>query len=188
MRKEIKFSDFFRASIDLITILKGDYLIIGGVAIGVWGIVRVTEDLDLIIFIPRKDAKKILEKAKTLGFRFDEKAVIKQIKEAGVFKIYYGDYHLDFLIASTELEKSALKRKVKVKIFEREVFAPSKEDLLLLKIIPARPKDILDYEGIAMRQKGKLDVKYLESWARKLSDEAEDLRIYNELQRLLALK
>lgn len=168
-------------------IAKVNYLIIGGVAIGIWGAVRLTEDIDVMLFIAKKNAKAMLNKAKSLGFRFDEKLVTKQVSQVGVFKIHYENYHLDFLLASTELEQSALERKVKVTIFNREVFVPSKEDLLLLKIIPARPKDILDAEGIANRQKGKLDVKYLEFWAQRLSDEAQDMRIYNELKRLLAL-
>jgi hypothetical protein len=185
MQEEIRFSDYFRASIDLIESSDIDYLIIGGVAVGVWGNIRVTEDLDLIIFISPKNLKVLLEKAKSSGFKFDEKTISKQAKEVGVFKIFYKNYHLDFLIASTDLERSALKRKKKVKIFDKEVFVPSKEDLLLLKIIPGRPKDLLDAESIANRQRNKLDVEYLRTWAQKLSDEAEDMRIYNELQKIL---
>lgn len=187
MPEKVSFSDYFRASIDLIETSKVDYLIIGAVAVGVWGEPRLTEDLDLMIFIPRKNLKIVFENAKRLGFKFNEKEIIEQAKLVGVFKIFYKQYHLDFLIASIDFERYALKRKIKVKIFDREVFVPSKEDLLLLKIIPGRTKDILDAEGIVNRQKGKLDIKYLETWAQKLSDEAEDLRIWNELKRLLAI-
>jgi len=165
-----------------------NYLIIGGVAVSVWGNIRLTEDLDLMIFISQKSVKLILKDAKYSGFRFAEKTVISQAKDAGVFKIFYKNYHLDFLIASTSLEESALKRKKKLTIFDREVFVPSKEDLLLLKIIPGRPKDMLDAESIATRHKGQLDIDYLEAWAKRLCDEAQDMRIWNELQRVLALK
>ncbi|MCM8795642.1 MAG: nucleotidyltransferase [Candidatus Omnitrophica bacterium] len=188
MTEKVSFSDYFRASIDLVERSKVDYLIIGGVAVGVWGKPRLTEDLDLMIFIQRKNLKIVFENAKKLGFKFNEKKIIAQAKLVGVFKIFYKHFHLDFLIPSLEFEKDALKRKQKVKIFEREVFVPSKEDLLLLKIIPGRPKDIVDAEGIVDRHKNKLDIKYLETWAQKLSDEAQDLRIYNELKRLLSLK
>ena len=186
--QEIKFSDYFRVSIDLVETSKVDYLIIGGVAVGVWGNIRVTEDLDLIIFVPKRNVKLILKNAKSLGFEFNEKIVITQAKDVGIFKIFYRNFHLDFLIASIDFERSALQRKRKVKIFNKEVFVPTKEDLLLLKIIAGRPKDIFDAEGIVNRQKGKLDIKYLETWAQKLSDEAQDLRIWNELKRLLTLK
>jgi hypothetical protein len=185
MQEEIRFSDYFRASIDLIKACNINYLIIGAVAVGVWGNIRVTEDLDLMIFVSRKDVKLILNKAKDFGFSFNEKNVSKQAKEVGVFKIFYKNYHLDFLISSTELEKSALKRRKKIRIFDRDVFVPSKEDLLLFKIISGRPKDLLDAESICDRQKGRLDINYLESWAQRLSDEAEDMRIYNTLEKFL---
>jgi len=188
MQEEINFSDYFRISIDLIEASKVDYLIIGGVAVGVWGNIRVTEDLDLMIFIPRAKVRNLLKNAKSLGFEFNEKDVVAQAKLVGVFKIFYKNYHLDFLIASIDFERSALERKKKVRIFNKDVFIPSKEDLLLLKIIPGRSKDIVDAESIVNRQKGNLDIKYLETWTQKLSDEAQGMRIWNELQRLLALK
>ena len=43
----------------------------------------------------------------------------------------------------------------------------------------------IDAEGIALRHKGKLDRKYLEFWTQKLSDEAEDITIWNRLMKLL---
>jgi len=183
--KRIKFSQYFKQSIRLIKAVKIDYLIIGGIAIGVWGEPRLTEDIDFIIFISKRDIREILNKARNLGFVFDEKSILGDVKNTGVFKIFYNDYHLDFLIASTDLEKSALKRRVGVKIFGEEVYVPSKEDLLLLKVIAGREKDLLDAKSIAIRQKGNLDKTYLETWAQKLSDEAEDMRIYNEVMRLL---
>jgi len=187
MPERVEFREYFKASIDLINASNVDYLIIGGIAVGVWGVPRVTEDLDLMIFISKKDVKVILKNAKDLSFEFDEKKVIGQAKLVGVFKIFYKHFHLDFLISSLEFEKNALKRKQKVKIFDREVFVPSKEDILLLKIIPGRSKDLLDAEGIVERHKGKLNLRYLETWAQWLSDKAQDMRIYNELQRLLDL-
>lgn len=183
--KELSFSEYFRKSFQLLKSTNIDYLIIGGVAVGVWGEPRLTEDIDVIVFISKKDVRKILLKANKNGFIFNEKVILENVKNTGVFKIFYREYHLDFLIASTELEQSALKRKIKVQIFGEHVFVPSKEDLLLFKIIPGREKDLLDAKGVAIRYKGKLDRVYLKKWAEILSDEAEDMRIYNHIIRLL---
>jgi len=186
MARRMKFSDLFSKAVTLLENAEVDYLLIGGVAIGVWGKPRVTQDVDFIVFIPREDIEKIIKKGKILGFQF-KKVAHPQFPEAGVFKLYYGIYHVDFIIASTELEKIAFKRKVKVRIFGKEVFVPSKEDLILLKLIPGRGIDIFDAENIAKRYSGKLDKKYLQEWAQKLSDQAQDMRIYKEVQRLLKL-
>ncbi len=179
------FKEYFKNSIKLVKKSKIDYLIIGGVAVGVWGKPRVTEDLDLIIFISKKGCKFLLNNAKESGFQFEEKIVSTQIKQRGVFKLFYGGFHLDFLIASTQLEKTAFSRKIAVKIYDKEVFVPSKEDLILFKIISGRPQDLIDIENIIIRYKDNLDVEYLKTWAQKLCDEAEDMRIWNKLNKLL---
>ena len=108
----------------------------------------------------------------------------KQVRETGTFKIYWGETHIDFIIASTKFEKSALKRKAEIKIYGIKAWYPTPEDLILFKVIPGRSIDIADAENITRRNAKKLDFEYLESWATKLSDEAEDARIYNEIKRL----
>lgn len=181
----MSFKDYFRACIELMEKAKTDYLVIGGIAVGVFGEPRFTQDVDVIIFIEKTKLEAFLARSEETGFSFDEKTVLSEAEERGVFRVFLEEFHLDFLIASTELERSALKRKVLVKIFDKDVFLPSKEDLLLFKIIPNRPKDLIDAEGIALRHKGKLDRKYLEFWAQELSDEAEDITIWNRLMKLL---
>lgn len=181
----MEFRDYFRACIELMEEAIPEYLIIGGIAVGVFGEPRFTQDVDLIIFTEKTKLETFLAKAEEMGFSFDKKVVLSEAKERGVFRLFISEFHLDLLIASTELERSALKRKVSVRIFDKDVFLPSKEDLLLLKIIPNRPKDLIDAEGIALRHKGKLDRKYLEYWAQRLSDEAEDMAIWNNLMKVL---
>jgi hypothetical protein len=179
------FKEYFKNSIELIQKSNIDYLIIGAIAVGVWGKPRVTEDLDLIIFISKKEVNSLLDNAKRLEFQFDEEVVLTQVKQKGVFKLFYDSFHLDFIIASTQLEKTALNRKIAVKIYDKEVFVPSKEDLILFKIIPGRPQDLVDIENIIIRHRDNLDVEYLKQWAQRLCDEAEDMRIWNKLTKLL---
>ncbi len=186
MAEKIKFSDCFKKTVELLEKTKIDYFIIGGVAVGVWGNPRVTEDIDIIVFVSKKDIESIVDTAQNLGFEFDKEKALKEAK-TGVFKLYYGIYNADFIVAISELSKSALKRKVKVEIFNKEVFVASKEDLLLFKLMSGRMMDLGDAEDIAKRYSGKLDEKYLLSWAQKLSDEAEDASIYRQVKRLLRM-
>jgi predicted nucleotidyltransferase len=164
-----------------------DYLVIGGIAASVLGEPRTTGDIDLCIFVAKKGIEKLLDELIGIGFIFDRKIVKTQIMNTGTFKIYCGEIPIDFIIASTEFEKNALKRKIEVKIYGVSTSFPTPEDLILFKIIPGRTIDIADVETIAKRHSGKLDSKYLQSWAMRLSEEAEDMRIYNEIKRLLNL-
>ena len=177
--------EVFKKTISFLDKQGYDYLVIGGIASSILGQPRMTEDVDICIFINKSMVKKFLGVAQKNGFEFNEKEILKKVKETGTFQIFIGEFHVDFLILSTDFEKTALSRKQMVNIYGINAPFPTPEDLILFKIIPARHIDLADAENIAKRHSGKLDKGYLEKWAMKLSDEAEDIRIYNEVKRLL---
>lgn len=184
-KMRILLEDVYKKAVDFLNKGKYEYIIIGGIATGTLGEPRVTGDVDIDILLDRNNISDFLEKAKKAGFRFDRKKCFERAKKTGVFQINYGEFHIDFIIASIDLEKEAFKRKKIIKLHNIKAFFPTPEDLILLKIIPARTQDLLDAEKVVIRHKGKLDVDYLVTWAEKLSDEAQDMRIYNTLKGLL---
>ena len=175
----------FRKTVKMLEKHDFQYLIIGGIAAGAIGEPRATGDIDINIHIKKNLLKKFLGYAQTAGFTFDKNELSSRVKETGTFQIWCGDFHVDFLISSTKFEESALKRKQRIRIFGVEANFPTAEDLILFKVVPARYIDLADAENIAIRHKGKLDEKYLLDWAKKLSDEAEDMRIFQEVKKLL---
>ena len=162
-----------------------NYIIIGGVAASTLGEPRVTADVDVDIVINKEDVPDFLNKATKAGFKVPVKKCIESAHRIGVFQISFGDYHIDFIIASTDLESQACERRRVIQLHGVKAFFPTPEDLILLKIIPGRDKDLLDAKSIALRHKGKLDTRYLKTWATKLCDEAQDMRIRNALNELL---
>jgi len=161
------------------------YLIIGGIAAGTLGEPRLTGDVDVDIMLDQEDVPDFLDKAKKDGFRISKKKCLRTAEQTGTFQIDYGDFHVDFIIASTNFENQAFKRRKIFRLYGIKAFFPTPEDLILFKIIPGRKQDLLDAERVVLRHKKKLDIAYLQSWARKLCDQAEDMRIWNELNRLL---
>jgi len=182
---KILLEDVYKKIVNFLNKEKQEYIIMGGIAAGVLGEPRVTGDVDIDIQLDKDDISDFLNKAKKAGFRFDKKKCSKRARKTSVFQINYGDFHIDFIIASIDLERETFKRKKIVRLYNTKAFFPTPEDLILLKIIPGRPQDILDAEKIIIRHKKKLDINYLEKWAQRLSDEAEDMRIYNTLKELL---
>ena len=181
----IRLEDAYRKVISFLNKEKLEYIVIGGFAAGALGEPRMTGDIDIDILLERNQVDNFLDKAKKVGFKVNKRECEKKIEGSGVFQISYGDFHIDFIIASIDLEKEAFKRRKAVILYGLKAFFPTPEDFILLKIIPARRQDLLDIERVVVRHGGKLDVKYLRTWAQKLSDRAEDMRIYNELQRIL---
>ncbi len=164
---------------------KYKYLIIGGIAAGTLGEPRVTGDVDVDIMLNQEDIGGFLDKAKKAGFKVSQKKCLEAAEQTGTFQINYGVFHVDFIIASTDFENQAFKRRNIIRLYGIKAFFPTPEDLILLKIIPGRRQDLLDAEKIVLRHREKLDIDYLKNWGRELSDQAEDMRIWNELKRLL---
>ena len=172
----------------IVTFLNGggyNYILIGGIAASTIGEARVTVDVDVDIVIRKEDLPDFLNKAKKAGFNVPVKKCIESAKQMGIFKISSGDYHIDFIIASTDLETQACARRKTIRLHGFKAFFPTPEDLILLKLIPGRAKDIADVEGLIARHGNKLDMEYLKSWATKLCDEAQDMRIWQTLKGLL---
>lgn len=180
--------EVFRKIVGFLNKERYDYFLIGGIAVGILGDPRMTQDIDFCLFVSKAQIKDLLRKANDEGFSFRKKEVLSRIRETGTFQINCGSYHMDFLIASTDFEKTALKRKQRLKVYGIDAYFPTAEDIILFKIVPARYIDMADIEGILRRKGANLDREYLLDWAQKLSDEAQDMRIYNELQRLLNLR
>jgi len=180
-----KFSAVFGKTIRLLKETKTPYLLIGGLAASLLGEARITNDADFIIAINDEKLKTFLKKAKERGFKFPEKKLWETFSLKGIFRLFCKGLHVDFIRASTELEKEAFERKKKTKLFGKIISIPSPEDMILFKIIPGREIDLIDIKRILTRHWKRIDRKYLENWAMKISDEAEDVRIYYRLKKII---
>jgi hypothetical protein len=165
----ILLEDVYKKVVAFLNSEKYKYLIIGGIAAGTLGEPRTTADVDVDIVINKENIPDFLDKARKAGFKV----------------IHLEEFHVDFIIASTDLETMAFEKAKAIKLYGIKALFPSPEDLVLMKIIPGREKDLLDAKGVIIRHKGKLDMQYLKTWAMKLCDEAQDMRIWQTLNKLL---
>ncbi|MEW6556788.1 MAG: DUF6036 family nucleotidyltransferase [Elusimicrobiota bacterium] len=185
MGKKSTIDQLFVKVHNLLKKTKTPYILIGGLAAGVLGQPRFTQDADFLIFLDRNKLSGFLEIAKKEGLKFDKKKVERTILERGVFRLFLGNYHADFIINALNFGKSVLKRKIAIKFFNRLVAFPTPEDLILIKIIAGRELDLIDVKNIILRNAEKIDKKYLTQWAQKISDETENMRIWNDLNKIL---
>jgi len=184
----ILIEDVYKKVVIFLNKEKYEYLVIGGIAVGLVGEPRSTGDVDIDILLRPEQLPDFFRKAKRAGFKFQEAECRKQAETTGTFQVRYGDFHIDFIIASIDLERQAFKRKRIIKLYNTRASFPTPEDLILLKIVPGRPQDLVDAQGIICRYQGKLDTCYLKNWAQTLSGEAQDARIAVTLERLLQAK
>ena len=161
-------------------------IIIGGLAAGLIGEARLTQDIDILIAISQEGVGDFLKQAIKCGFTFSSrKQIVEDVDLRGVFSLKRGEFHVDFILGNMPFEEEAFSRRQKIKLFNRTAYFPTPEDLILFKLIASRPKDLLDIQAIVLRHKQKLDQDYLKKWARIISDDLDDVQIYQKLEKLL---
>lgn len=134
------------------------YLVIGGAAVNLYGYVRVTHDLDLFIALDGTNVKNFANTMKVLNFKpkvpveieelGDNKKREKWTKEKNmrVFSLVgiNTDDIIDIMIMDYLQFDEAYKEKKIVKIKDIEVPLASIKDIIKLKEMAGRAKDIID--------------------------------------------
>lgn len=171
MSNKHTFRSLFRNTIKLLSQNKIPYVIIGGIASDVWGRPRKTLDIDIVIQVTQNKAGEFLKTAGKYGFEFSYQKTLKQMKNMGMCRLVYGNYHADFIMGYSQFEQSVFDRKRKTILFGIGVWVASPEDIILYKLLSNRPIDQSDIENIAIAQSNKLDVDYLKSRAKVMNRE-----------------
>ncbi len=162
-----------------------NYMIIGGVAQGVLGEPRLTQDVDIILFLSEKEVDPFLRSAEKFGFALSHDQSIQSAKDNLSFRMSFNGLPVDCLIACTAFESEALARSFSVSLGGVAVKFPSVEDYILLKLIAGRPKDYLDVSSVAERQKGHIDLGYIKKWVQSFDKNKEVLVYAPRLDRFL---
>ena len=166
MEKMIKSLD------DALEQLNVPYVIIGGIAASVLGRPRTTMDADVVVLITARKLPSLLGALKSHGFRISpsrEKKVSEKLKKLLPAKISYkGGFSTDIRTASYSLDKSAIKRALRVEMFDRKLPVATPEDVILYKVVRFSDMDKADMKAILSRFRQKIDLSYLRDGAQKL--------------------
>ncbi|MBI2023841.1 hypothetical protein HYT00_00365 [Candidatus Giovannonibacteria bacterium] len=157
--------------------LKIPYAITGGFAVSMWGKVRSTLDLDVIIELQQSKADAFtsaLKKISEINY-VDDGMVERAILRKGEFNFIdvTHDLKVDFWVVGDDLySKIKLKRRVAKNIDGKAIYFVSPEDLVLAKLIwnkkSESERQLADIKSVLEIQK-KLDIKYIKKWAKKQS-------------------
>jgi predicted nucleotidyltransferase len=142
-----------------------DYLIVGGLAVNLHGIPRMTYDIDIMIRLDSENITKLVERLRDWGYRpkvpvdpLDLEDDVRRdswIQEKGMkaFNFYSESLpigEIDLVIESPIPYHELKKRAVTFEIEGEKVPVVSIHDLITLKIKAGRKQDISDVEHLRM--------------------------------------
>jgi hypothetical protein len=140
------------------------YAIGGAVAYGFWGAARGTQDLDLNVFLSAEQAAPAIDALITAGVKLDRDEVLRSTRERGDARGFAGDIPVDLFFLSIPLHRSAASRIVAVNLLGHTIRILSAEDLVILKMLFFRGKDLVDVERVLATQGHRLDRSYVRRW------------------------
>ena len=160
--------------VDLFEELGAPYVVMGGIAVRVHGIPRPTHDVDFTVALERSGLSRFFELATAKGFAVPEayeSGWVDHVAGMPLVKLrIYLDEHgvdVDIFLAESSFQQSLLQRRQLQEYEGRKIHFVSPEDLILLKLVANRPRDLLDVADVLFVQ-GPLDEAYLRHWADKL--------------------
>ena len=164
------------------------YAIGGAVAMAFDGYLRGTRDVDVLILLPALRSQQLADAFNAAGFRMRDEAdnavpvnvteMVKWSRDIGHFRVWWNEIKVEVFTPRVPLQDAVLQRRVQVTLGDESLWITTAEDLILLKMIFHRSKDLEDVRRLIAANLLSLDRGYIESWIPKtLSDGVgEELR------------
>jgi len=157
--------------------------VIGGVAAGLHGKPRLTEDVDMVVL--DADAEALIASGKRYGFepRFDDALEFSHRTRVLLMRHRSG-VDVDLSLGMLPFEREIIERAQTVDAVGLHIDIATPEDLIIMKALARRPQDIADIAGIIEVQE-HLDIERIRRWVREFSAILEMPEILDDLEALL---
>jgi hypothetical protein len=170
--------DLAAAAEEVLHLLDGMRLpacLIGALAVHRWGEPRATADVDLTVLAPYGEDGQLLDAlfGRFTPRRTDARAFALAQRVALIRAS--GGVPVAVALAAFPFELEVLDRGSPWQIVPGvTVRTCSAEDLILYKLVAARPRDLIDVDSIVRRQQHRLDVERIRRWGRELAELKDD--------------
>ena len=158
-------------------------VIIGGIATGFLGKPRFTIDLDAMFFASIKDVPRILEMAKEEGIepRTDKVMDFAQKSRVLLLRHSTSGASIDISLGVLPFEEEVIARS---KVYDAGILSlrlPTPEDLIIMKAIAHRPKDLIDIQTV-IDSHPDLDVDRIRKWVKSFADVLETPGLWDDIE------
>ena len=159
----------------------------GGAAVGILGRARFTEDVDAMFLLSSKDLPHLLELAKEEGIepRIDNAVDFARKNRVLLLRHTLTDTGIDISLGALPFEEEMVERSMLHEVDEAlQLRLPTPEDLIIMKAIAHRSKDLEDIRTIADKYPN-MDVKRIEAWVKAFGEVLETPDLWDLVKPLL---
>lgn len=145
-------------------------MVIGGVAASVLGRPRLTQDVDALAILPEADWENALSNAAGHGIlpRIENPLEFARRSRVLLMRHAQSGIDIDLTFGRLPFEQTAIDNSEIHIIGALRVRLPRVEDLLIMKAVAGRPKDLQDIEGL-LAAHPEADVVAVRQWVREFA-------------------
>ncbi len=180
----------FRAAIEALhrLLLKYDNrgVVIGGIAVGLIGKPRYTADVDAMFLLYNADLPQFLEHARAENIvpRIENAEDFARKNRVLLMRYTPTQTDIDISMGVSPFEEEMAERGAFKSFAKLTVRLPSVEDLIIMKAIAHRPKDIEDIRTI-VDNNPNLDLPRIETWVKDFAEILYAPDLWDEIRKIL---
>ena len=164
------------------------YMVFGGQAVLLYGEPRLTRDIDVSLGVDPSELARVIGVIQSLGLRVLTEKPEEFVRETLVLPAIdpATGIRIDFVFSLSQFERAAIERSRSIEVDDVTVQFVSLEDLIVMKLLAGRPRDLEDVAAVLRKNRG-FDRSHIEERLREFDRELESqlegqfLRIMAEL-------
>lgn len=145
------------------------YMVIGGQAVLIYGEPRLTRDIDITLGVGPERLQDLLSIVESSGWRllvenpeeFVQRTLVLPVQDPG------SGIRIDLIFSYSPYERQAMERARSLRIGKATVRFAAPEDVIVLKVVAGRPRDLEDVRSILLKNP-QLDREYIRRWLAEL--------------------
>lgn len=163
------------------------YTTVGGMAVSLLGQPRATQDIDVVVWLGERSWESFVSAGEGRGFEGRIGDVLEFAARSRVILLRHAasGISVDVSCGALPFELEMIERARVVGVGGVRVKVPTPEDLIIMKAVAQRPKDLNDIEAI-LRAHENLDLNRIRYWAGEFATALETPGILDNLERILA--
>ncbi len=141
------------------------WYLFGAQAVIVWGRPRLTADVDVTVRLRLEDTAGFCHDMQEAGFDLRVRDPEPFLARTRVLPFLHvpTQLPLDVVLAVSGIEDTFIERAVRIEIEGLSVPVTSPEDLIVMKVLAGRPKDLEDVRTVLTERLAKVDIAYIRS-------------------------
>jgi hypothetical protein len=150
------------------------HVIVGGVAVAIWGRPRATEDVDIVVDLADGQIEAFAAHLDAHGIRLDAKAARRALADGKSFSLadQWSIHWVDVRPPVRPIDHATIERATHIELAGEQVAVATAEDTVIGKLLAGRLQDLLDAKSVVLRRGDKLDRAYLQNRAREMGIES----------------